>query len=146
MEEVVVRIAEQATPELAASLTKLMPQLLGSEFVVTIDKLNVLLSQPGIKLFVAMIGDRVVGTAQLSVYERTYSPMAWVDGVVVDEAERGKGIASKLMEAVLQAAKELGLTEVNLTSSPKREAANHLYEKLGFERHDTNYYRYRFTQ
>lgn len=145
MDEVQITIAEQATPELAAALTRLMPQLLGHAFAVTLDKLNILLAQPGVKLFVAQFGDKVVGTAQLTVYERAYQPMAMVDGVVVDENERGKGIAGKLMQAVLDSARELGVPEVSLTSNPKREAANHLYEKLGFERYETNYYRYKLT-
>ncbi|MBA2537612.1 MAG: GNAT family N-acetyltransferase, partial [Actinobacteria bacterium] len=31
---------------------------------------------------------------------------------------------------------------VELTSHPSREAANRLYERLGFERRKTNVYRY----
>jgi ribosomal protein S18 acetylase RimI-like enzyme len=31
---------------------------------------------------------------------------------------------------------------VDLTSRPKREAANHMYRKLGFVERDTNVYRF----
>jgi len=142
--DVEIKIVEQASVELATGLTRLLPQLLGKEQIVNVDTLNIVLSQPGVKLFVAMLDDQVVGTAQLSIIDRLYAPIAWVDGVVVDENQRGKGIAGKLMQAILDAAHELGLHEVCLTSSPKREAANHLYQKLGFEQYNTNYYRYRF--
>ena len=144
MEDVRIEIIERATQELAQGLTALMPQLLTHPVVVNMDKLALVIGQPGVKLFVALLGDKVVGTAQLTIYERTYAPVAWVDGVIVDSEERGKGIATTLMQAVIQASRELGLREVNLTSNPSREAANHLYTKLGFEKYDTNYYRYRF--
>lgn len=142
--DVKVSVVERVTPELADGLSALLPQLLGRACTVTVEKLTAVVGQPGVKLFVAAIGDKVVGTAQLSIYDRTYDVMAWVDGVVVDENERGKGIAGKLMQALLDEAREEGLKEVCLTSSPKREAANHLYQKLGFKPYETNYYRYKF--
>jgi len=39
-------------------------------------------------------------------------------------------------------ARSLGLREVNLTSRSEREAANRLYQAMGFERRETNVYRY----
>jgi len=35
---------------------------------------------------------------------------------------------------------------VELTSRPSREAANRLYQRLGFERRDTNVYRFSIKQ
>ncbi|MFM8266127.1 MAG: GNAT family N-acetyltransferase, partial [Acidimicrobiia bacterium] len=35
-----------------------------------------------------------------------------------------------------------GATTVELTSRPSREAANRLYQRIGFVRRDTNVYRY----
>jgi ribosomal protein S18 acetylase RimI-like enzyme len=35
-----------------------------------------------------------------------------------------------------------GARSVDLTSRPSRQAANHVYQKLGFKRRDTNIYRY----
>lgn len=34
---------------------------------------------------------------------------------------------------------------MDLTSRPSRDAANAMYEKLGFRRRDTNVYRYEIT-
>jgi ribosomal protein S18 acetylase RimI-like enzyme len=39
-------------------------------------------------------------------------------------------------------ARALGCKTIELTSRPTREAANHLYRKLGFEIRDTNVYRF----
>jgi len=42
----------------------------------------------------------------------------------------------------LQRARERGAKTVDLTSRPSREAANRLYQRLGFVARDTNVYRY----
>jgi ribosomal protein S18 acetylase RimI-like enzyme len=38
-------------------------------------------------------------------------------------------------------ARALGCATVDLTSRPSREAANHLYQRAGFELRETNVYR-----
>ena len=55
---------------------------------------------------------------------------------------RGKGIGEALTRAALQRAAELGAKTVDLTSRPSREAANRLYQRVGFELRQTNLYRY----
>jgi ribosomal protein S18 acetylase RimI-like enzyme len=45
----------------------------------------------------------------------------------------------------LEIAREKGASGVSLTSNPKREAANRLYQKMGFKKRDTNAYYYKFT-
>ena len=64
-----------------------------------------------------------------------------VEDVVVDSKLRGKGAGQKLMDAALQKAQEFGCDNINLTSSPDREAANALYKKLGYQIRETNVYR-----
>ena len=39
-------------------------------------------------------------------------------------------------------ARDLGAKTVDLTSRPSREAANRLYQRIGFEPRETNVYRY----
>ena len=46
--------------------------------------------------------------------------------------------------AALVEARARGAKDVNLSSRPSREAANRLYERLGFQARDTNVYRYTF--
>ena len=45
------------------------------------------------------------------------------------------------MHAALEWAGQVGARTVDLTSRPDREAANRLYQRLGFERRTTNVYR-----
>lgn len=59
-------------------------------------------------------------------------------GVYVDT----NGIAEHLVRAALDAARDAGAHHVDLTSNPSREAANRLYVRLGFERRETNAYRF----
>jgi ribosomal protein S18 acetylase RimI-like enzyme len=67
---------------------------------------------------------------------------AWIEDVIVDESMRGQGVGEALTEAMLDEARARGCVTVDLTSRPSREAANRLYQKLGFERRDSNLYRF----
>ena len=69
---------------------------------------------------------------------------AMIEDVVVDEALRGRGIGEALSREALKVARENGARTVDLTSRPSREAANRLYQRIGFKLRDTNVYRYSF--
>ena len=49
--------------------------------------------------------------------------------------------AEQLMNYAIAQAKVLGIAKIDLTSHPSRDAANRLYQRLGFELRDTNAYR-----
>ena len=63
----------------------------------------------------------------------------------MDPAQRGKGIGEALTREALRVAQEAGAITVDLTSRPVREAANRLYQRIGFEKRETNVYRYKLT-
>ncbi len=69
----------------------------------------------------------------LAAFEIPTGLRAWIEDVVADDAARGRGVASALVQAALAARRELGARTVDLTSRPDREAANRLYLRLGFE-------------
>jgi ribosomal protein S18 acetylase RimI-like enzyme len=95
-------------------------------------------------LLVAQRNGVLVGAATLSVLVTAgLGPVGHVDDVVVDEAVRGSGVGRLLMGAVHAEARRLGLRHLDLTSRPAREAANALYQSLGYERRQTNVYRLR---
>jgi ribosomal protein S18 acetylase RimI-like enzyme len=68
---------------------------------------------------------------------------AWIEDVVVDESVRGRGVGELLNRAALDEARRRSIDSVSLTSRPSREAANRLYQRIGFEPRETNVYRYR---
>jgi len=77
----------------------------------------------------------------LVVFSIPTGTKAWVEDVVVAQVARGKGVGMALMNHALAVAKNAGAKSVDLTSRPSREAANKLYQKLGFTARETNVYR-----
>jgi GNAT superfamily N-acetyltransferase len=84
---------------------------------------------------------RIIGMATLAPFYAINKKRAGIHHVVVDEAYRGKGIGTSLMRRLITHARKLGIARIELTSGPDRKTANKLYQKLGFEQHETNYYR-----
>jgi ribosomal protein S18 acetylase RimI-like enzyme len=67
---------------------------------------------------------------------------AWIEDVVVDEQVRGQGVGEALNRRAMEIALKAGAKTIDLTSRPSREAANRLYQRLGFTARETNIYRY----
>ncbi len=147
MDEVieVARVTE-ATPELAQRLAALQAQLGPSVAPVDQTHLGLLVQAESTRLLVARIGDEIVGMLTLLLAPVPSGWHAYIEDVVVDEPYRGRGVAAKLVDAALDTAARTGAEKVELTSNPLREAANRLYERLGFERRETNVYRYRIDE
>ena len=57
----------------------------------------------------------------------------------------GPGRARNWLSAALRRAEEAGAKSVDLTSRPSREAANRLYQRVGFDTRQTNVYRYKMS-
>ena len=51
----------------------------------------------------------------------------------VSQRFQGKGVGRRLVEAAIDRARAAGATDLVLATSPKLEAANHLYRTMGFE-------------
>jgi ribosomal protein S18 acetylase RimI-like enzyme len=129
--------------ELTEALERLVPQLSRSNPPPPLDAVRAMLAHEAITQFVARDGDgRIVGASTLAVFPIPTGRRAWIEDVVVDEASGGQGIGRQLTDAMVDRARELGCTTVDLTSRPTREAANRLYQKAGFQVRDTNVYRY----
>lgn len=141
--EVSVSVASEVDLELISAFGRLVPQLSKSSPAPDADELAEMLAHPGTTVFVARSDDDgiIVGTLTLVVFRIPTGLRAWIEDVVVDEAARG-GVGAALTQAALAKAGELGCKTVELTSRPSREAANHLYLKLGFEIRETNVMRF----
>ncbi len=82
-----------------------------------------------------------VGMVLLMVFRIPYVRKGYIDDLVVDEKFRNKGLGTQLMQQAVDTAREKGAAYVDFTSRPRRDASNNLYEKLGFEKRETNVYR-----
>jgi ribosomal protein S18 acetylase RimI-like enzyme len=136
---------ESVTPELVEALGKLIPQLNPALPLPDAEHLAVLLADPGATLLVARDGDEIVGTAMVIVYPTTIRFESRIEDVVVDESARGRGVGEALVNACIEVARGRGASIVELQSARVREAANRLYERMGFERRDSNPYRITLT-
>jgi ribosomal protein S18 acetylase RimI-like enzyme len=138
-----VAIADAATAELVAAFAQLIPQLSRSNPPPTAQQVAEIVAAPATDVFVATADSgEIVGVATLATFRIPTAMRAWIEDVVVDEAHNGRGIGTALTLAMLDRARELGCKTVELTSRPSREAANRLYQRLGFQIRDTNIYRY----
>ena len=137
-----VEVFDGAPAVLAAALEVLVPQLSTSNPPPTLAEVTAMLASDAITQFVARDDDdRIIGVATLAVFPIPTARRAWIEVVIVAEAQNGHGIGSALTHAMIDRARELGCKTVELTSRPTREAANHLYRKLGFQVRETNVYR-----
>lgn len=138
-----VEEATEVTPELVEAFARLTPQLSKSNPPPTDSELREIVESPATVLFMARDDDgRYVGTLTLALFLIPTARRAWIEDVVVDDAVRGQGVGEALNRAALDRAKHDGAKTVDLTSRPSREAANRLYQRIGFKLRDTNVYRY----
>ena len=136
-----VEVAALVDEDLRAAVNALVPQLSSSSPPASLDELSRIVDDSATTLFVARDGDRIVGMLTLAAFRIPTAQRAFIEDVVVDEAARGTGVAAALVQAALDRAAELGARTVDLTSRPDREAANRLYQRMGFEVRETNVYR-----
>ncbi len=139
---VVIEEAVEVTPALVDAFRRLVPLLSSTAPPPGPDELAEMVRAPGTTLLVARDGETIVGTLTLVVFRIPTGIRAWIEDVVVDDAVRGRGIGEALNQAAIAAAAAAGAKTVDLTSRPSREAANRLYQRIGFVARETNVYRY----
>lgn len=136
--------ATEVTPELLAALDRLLPQLSRSSPPPTAAELAEIVTSDATVLLMAIDSDtgEPLGSLTLVLFRIPTGLRAWIEDVVVDDEARGRGVGEALNRHALTLAAARGAKTVDLTSRPSREAANRLYQRLGFEIRDTNTYRY----
>ena len=141
---VAVSVAHEATHEMVEAFTRLIPQLSSSNPPPTHAELAAIVEHPACHLLLARDTetDAIVGSLTLVVFPIPTATRAWIEDVVVDGDARGSGAGAALNTEAIKLAATLGATTVDLTSRPSREAANRLYQRLGFELRTTNCYRF----
>jgi ribosomal protein S18 acetylase RimI-like enzyme len=137
-----VQQVNEASIELLEAMHALVPQLSTSASPMTLDELSEVVTSPGTTFFVARDETGIHGTLTLVVFRIPTGVRAWIEDVIVDEGARGLGVGEALTNAAIAAARSAGVTSIDLTSRPSREAANRLYQRIGFQQRQTNVYRY----
>jgi ribosomal protein S18 acetylase RimI-like enzyme len=137
-----VDVVSQSSAELLEALHRLVPQLSTTAAPLTMSALEELIEEGSTTLVVAMDGNRIVGTLTLVIFSIPTGLRAIIEDVIVDAASRGQGVGEQLVAFALRCAKERGAKTVDLTSRSSREAANALYQKMGFVLRETNVFRF----
>ena len=131
------------TPELITAFERLTPQLSSSSPPPSSEDLEGIVNADATHLLVARADDgTITGTTTLVVFRIPTGVRAHIEDVVVDTAYAGQGISYDIARFALDVARRRGAKTVDLTSRPSRAAANHVYQKLGFEQRETNVYRF----
>jgi len=142
---VTVEIATSVSEELTEAFARLVPQLSKSSPPPTAGELAEMVGSPASDVLVARVDGRIMGTLTLVVFRIPTGVRAWIEDVVVDDSARGHGVGEALNLFALDLARAKGAKTVDLTSRPSREAANRLYQRIGFQPRETNVYRYDLT-
>lgn len=138
----IVEAAQEVTDDLVQACAKLIPQLSKSNPAPSRKELEEIVASPSTVLFVARVDGAVAGILTLATFRIPTGVRAWIEDVVVDESARGHGVGEAINNAAIEEARRRGAITVDLTSRPSREAANRLYQRIGFVARDTNVYRY----
>jgi ribosomal protein S18 acetylase RimI-like enzyme len=130
--------------ELIAAFARLIPQLTDHP-APDREMIQRLIDSRSSIVLIARADDpprSIAGALTLILYLVPTGVRARIEDVVVDESARGQGIGSALVVSAIDLAKAAGAESIGLSSNPARQAANHLYQKLGFQKWDSNHYRY----
>lgn len=99
------------------------------------------LSHPATTVYVLEEADKIIGTGAVSFRAVPCAGLVgYIDDMVVDPAYRGRGFGEAIAKHLIDESKKRGCIRVELTSHAVREAANKLYQKIGFKLRETNCY------
>lgn len=139
MSEVSIDILRSISDEERQQIAALVAQLTTKQ--VDPSRFDEVVDSHDTLLLTARCNGRIVGVLVLALYPTLTGRKAWIEDVVVDNAERGAGIGRALVERAIAEASERGAATLDLTSNPSRQAAHRLYRACGFEERATTPFR-----
>ena len=145
MQETVIIELDRVSDEVFEAFHRLVPQLSTINAPPSREDLESMVKAQATKLYIARharFDNEIIGTLTLILYQIPTGKRARIEDVIVDERARGLGIGEALTRRALEQAFASGAANVELTSNPARQAANRLYQRVGFTLRQTNVYRY----
>ena len=135
---------ESYSAEYHEAMQCFLDQLTTNPMTLTESMFRQLVESTNSHLFFLIKDEQIAGMLTVGIYYSPTGGKAWIEDVVVDEAFRGQGLSKLLVAHAIEFTKSQQIPSLMLTSNPKRIAANKLYQKMGFERKETNVYRMKF--
>lgn len=138
-----IEILRRPTNKDLRDINLLLPQIAQKPHLLSIKELKLVTGQESCRLIVARDTkeSRLVGMSAVTLVYIPTGLITTIEDVVVDEKYRGMGIGRKLTQKMIDVAKGKRAKTISLTTNPAREAANAMYQKMGFFKKETNYYR-----
>ena len=136
----------ELTEEIYNAVQRLVPQLGPHKICPTWDEMTALIRSEAATFLIARYPEEtseITGILTLTIYRVPTGGRSIVEDVIVDENMRRRGIAEALMLRAIDLAREGGADVMTLSSNHTREAANKLYQSMGFQKRDTNAYIYK---
>lgn len=140
MSQIDIFEAKSSKPEYVAAVNRLLTQLCSSPCEMSAERLQRIVEEPNSRLLLLAVDGEVMGMCTLGFYTSPTGRKAWVEDLVVDEKCRGMHLGERIFNFAADFAEREGFNTLMLTSRPSRVAANRLYQKVGFERKETNVY------
>ena len=125
----------EACIEDAGAIRALNTEEMGYDYPLerTREKLALLINRETDKVYVAVVGENIVGYVHANHYELLYAPaMKNIMGIAVSGKYRRCGIGKALLESVEQWATESGAEGVRLVSGGTRIGAHQFYRSMGY--------------
>ncbi len=125
MDDLIVKPATNLTNEDIAQINHLIAELVGEQgSVVDKEILQQIIKSESHVLLLARLSGEIVGMATLALL---IGPAAgrkiYLDDFVTNPTIQGKGVGSKLWEAILDWGRQHGATKLEFTSRPTRQVA-----------------------
>jgi len=140
-DEVTVDEAREVTGDLVEAIGRLVGQLKPGTSAPSASELEEVVTARATRLFVARNRREIVGMLTLVMFRIPTGTCAQIEDVVVDEHARGRGAGEALTREAIRRAAQSGARTIDLTSRPQRREANRMYDRIGFQRRETNVYR-----
>jgi ribosomal protein S18 acetylase RimI-like enzyme len=125
------------------AVLRLLPQVAPDAGLPSKLYFKSILAAKNIHFFIAELDNKdITGMLTIGACNLPSGIKVWIEDVIIDESQRGKGFGKELINFAINYSGTLGAKTIELTSRPSRIAANELYQKLGFIKYETNVYKF----
>ncbi len=142
-----IDIAFDSNKDILSKVTKMITSFKESQMLVnqldstaTVSEFNLYSAQLNGYVYKKYLGRKLVGMGWIFPRQTMLRKQAVIEDMIVEEGMRGKGYGKEIVLALIKWARKNKIEVIELTSNPKRIAANELYKNVGFKLHPTNHY------
>ena len=141
--EIIIERIETFSESIAPEINSLARQLVANSRMLDNEDVKNLVENQANRFFVAReaASNKIIGMLTLVILDVPSVKKGLLEEIVVDNKHRRKGIGRKLLSAAMKQARKEGASYIDFTSRPERKEAKSFYQKLGFNKRDTNVYR-----